>query len=171
MKLRLAVGSAVFLGLIVLANYTTTRYGMVPVGFGLTATFGTYFAGATFVVRDSLQDWFGRRVVVALIAAGALLSVFLAAPVIAVASGVAFLVSETADLIVYTPLRRRGYIRAAVASNVAGSFVDSVLFLALAGFPVWLSVPGQMAGKLALTLAAVLIVGGARAVLRKPERA
>jgi uncharacterized PurR-regulated membrane protein YhhQ (DUF165 family) len=154
---------AAFLGCILLANYVTTEYGMVPVGFGLMATAGTYLAGLTFVLRDSLQDMAGRWVTVALIAAGGLLSYLVADPFIALASGVAFAVSEVADTLIYSPLRQRGYVRAAVTSNVVGAFVDTFLFLWVAGFPVASAWQGQVVGKLTITIAIVLVVAGVRA--------
>lgn len=168
--MKYIVGIA-FLGCILAANYVTSEYGMVPVGFGLVATAGTYFAGLAFILRDSLQDLAGKTAVIAAIVAGAVLSYLISAPFIAIASGVAFLVSELADLAVYTPLRRRGYIKAAVASNAVGSAVDTVLFLTIAGFPLASSFAGQMVGKLAITLAVVLAVGVVRAVLRQSVRA
>lgn len=66
----LALGAAL-LACILAANYVTSRFGLVPVGFGLAATAGTYFAGLALVLRDSLQDVGGKRWVVAVIAAGA----------------------------------------------------------------------------------------------------
>ena len=168
---RATVPAAAFLACILAANYATTRWGMVPVGFGLTATAGTYFAGVTFVLRDLIHDLAGRRVVLALIVAGAALSFAVSAPFIALASAVAFGLSELADLAIYQPLRRRGYVRAAVASNIVGSFVDTVAFLAIAGFPVWASLPGQMVGKLTVTLAVVVGVVIVRALSRQPVRA
>jgi hypothetical protein len=161
-RMLTAITAAAFIGCILLANYVTTEYGMVPVGFGLMATAGTYFAGLTFVLRDSLQDAVGKWAVMVLIIFGALLSYLVSDPFIALASGVAFLVSEVADLLVYSPLRRRGYIRAAVASNVVGAFVDTVLFLWIAGFPIADAIAGQMVGKLAVTLVVVLAVAGYR---------
>jgi uncharacterized PurR-regulated membrane protein YhhQ (DUF165 family) len=162
--------AAGFLGCIITANYVTTRYGMVPVGFGLVATAGTYFAGASFVLRDSVQDTSGRRWVVALIAAGAVLSFLIAAPFIALASAVAFLLSETADFAIYQPLRRRGYIRAAIASNIAGTLVDTFAFLWIAGFPIQRAFAGQLVGKLTITAVVVLGVVVVRAVSRQPLR-
>lgn len=151
-----------FVGTILAANYVTTEYGMVPVGFGLTATAGTYFAGLAFILRDLVQDRAGRPAVVAIIHAGAALSYLISAPFIAIASAVAFLLSEAADFAVYTPLRKRGYIRAAVASNVAGAVVDTLLFLTIAGFPLSQAFAGQMVGKVAITLAAAALVAGVR---------
>ena len=159
MRYLIVVG---FLSTILLANYATSTWGMVPVGFGLVATAGTYFAGLSFVLRDAVQDAYGKRSVVCFIGTGALLSYLVADPFIALASGVAFLVSELADLAVYTPLRKRGYIRAAVASNIVGALVDTVLFLWIAGFAVWSAVPGQMVAKVAVTAVVVAIVTAAR---------
>lgn len=165
------VAGLVFLAAIVVANYLTTHHGLIPVGFGLTATAGTYAAGLTFVVRDTVQDYGGKSLVIALIILGALLSATASgdnANRIALASGVAFLISELADLAVYTPLRSRGYLRAAVASNVVGSAVDTVAFLAIAGFALTGDVfAGQMVAKLAVTVVLVVLVVGARAVLRE----
>lgn len=161
---RLApVIAVIFLGCILTANVVTTHLGMIPVGFGLVATAGTYFAGLTFILRDSLQDVAGKHWTLAVIAAGALLSFLVSDPFIALASAVAFGLSELADLAVYTPLRKRGYIRAAVASNIVGAFVDTVVFLTIAGFPILLALPGQMVGKLLVTLLAVIAVAIVRA--------
>lgn len=157
------VTSLGFIGCVLAANYVTGAYGMVPIGLGLVTTAGTFFAGATFVLRDTIQDQRGRAWVLWLIALGALLSFAVSPASIAVASMVAFAVSEVVDLTVYTPLRRRGYIRAAVASNLAGALVDTVLFLAIAGFPVWAALPGQIVAKGAVTLLAVLLVLTVRA--------
>jgi queuosine precursor transporter len=161
------VGLAAAAGLlacILAANFVTSRYGVVPVGFGLMATAGTYFAGVTFVLRDSLQDAAGKVSTLGLIAVGAALSFFLADPFIALASAVAFLTSEVADLVVYTPLRKRGYIRAAATSNVVGSFVDTIIFLTIAGFPISDALAGQMVGKLIVTALAVVLVVAFRTV-------
>lgn len=144
-----------FIGTILAANYVTTRYGMVPVGFGLVATAGTYFAGLAFILRDLVQDKAGRKAVVAVILMGAALSYAVSSPFIATASAVAFLLSEAADFAVYTPLRKRGYVRAAAASNVVGAGVDTVIFLTIAGFPLSQAFVGQMVGKVAVTLAVV----------------
>lgn len=158
-----ALAASAFLACILLANYVTTEYGMVPVGFGLMATAGTYLAGLTFVLRDTVQDGYGKAATIGLIVVGAGLSYLVADPFIALASGVAFLASETADLAVYTPLRRRGYLRAAIASNVVGALVDTVLFLWIARFPIADSIAGQMVGKVAVTAVVALIVAAVRA--------
>ena len=61
MKLTYAAGVvAAFLGTIVAANYAVTEWPDAPVGFGLTAPAGVYFAGLAFILRDELQDVGGR---------------------------------------------------------------------------------------------------------------
>jgi uncharacterized PurR-regulated membrane protein YhhQ (DUF165 family) len=161
-----SAAGAAFIACILAANYVTTEYGMVPVGFGLMATAGTYFAGLTFVLRDTVQDGLGKWATLVLIVFGAGLSYFVSDPFIALASGVAFAASEAADLVIYTPLRKRGYLRAATASNVVGAFVDTVLFLWIAGFPIRDAIAGQMVGKVAVTGAVVLLVVAVRLAAR-----
>jgi uncharacterized PurR-regulated membrane protein YhhQ (DUF165 family) len=169
-QLALPAAAAGFLACIVAANWATSHYGLVPVLFGLSATAGTYFAGGTFVLRDTVQDEGGRESVLLLIVVGAALSFVVGSGRIAVASGAAFLLSELADFVVYTPLRRRGYVRAAIASNVVGTLVDTFAFLWLAGFAiVGAVVAGQLVAKLTVTaLGAVLALGVSRAVSREP---
>lgn len=154
--------AALLLASVVAANYATSTFGMVPVGFGLTSTAGTFLAGLTFVLRDALQDTAGKRATLLVIFLSAVVSFAIADPFIALASAAAFLLAELSDLAVYTPLRKRGYIRAAVASNIVGSFVDTVAFLAIAGFAVWPAVPGQMLAKLTVTAVVVLVVAVVR---------
>lgn len=161
----------IYLSTIVAANYLTARYGFVPVGFGLLSTAGTYVAGAAFVARDAVQDTAGRAAALGTLAAGAALSWVLSTPQLALASAVAFLFSELVDMAVYTPLRRRGYVRAALASNVVGSIVDTLLFLTIAGFGLSpLSVTGQLVGKFWVTAVVVGLVVVARALLRNRFR-
>ena len=153
--------AAGFIGTIVLANYLTTRYGFVPVGFGLMATAGTFAAGFALALRDSTQDALGRRAVALVIVAGAALSFLVADPFIALASAAAFLVSELADFAIYTPLRRksrlgdRRWAGAVIASNLVGAVVDTVIFLGIAfgAAAILPSIPGQLVGKSWATLA------------------
>ena len=155
-----------FIATVVAANVLTAVYGLVPAGLGLTATAGTAAAGATLLARDWVHDAAGRRAVLACITAGALLSAVLAEPRLALASATAFAVSELADLAVYQPLRRRGLLRAVLASNAVGAPLDSIVFLTLAGLPVWAALPGQLWVKTLATVIPVAVVSVARAVLR-----
>src|SRR5690349_13224888 len=110
--MRRLIWPAVYVAGVVLANVLTERYGLVPVVFGLVTTAGTYAAAVVLVARNLAQDAVGRRWVLALMALGVVLSWWLASPQLALASGVAFGLSEAADMLIYTPLRRRGRSRA-----------------------------------------------------------
>ena len=145
-----------FVATIFAANWAIASFGLVPVGFGLAAPAGVYFAGLAFTLRDLVQDRLGRRAVVAAILAGAALSALVSGR-FALASGAAFLVSELADFAVYTPLRARGRLRAVLASNLVGLVIDSALFLSLA-FGSVAYLPGQVVGKLWATLAALALL-------------
>jgi len=138
-----------------LANWLIVRFGLVPVGFGLRAPAGVFVAGAAFVLRDVVQEELGLGWVLLAIAAGAVLSTAVAPVRIALGSGLAFLFSELCDLGVYTPLRRRSWVAAAVLSNTVGDLVDSVLFLTIA-FGTLANVLGLIVGKWYVTLPIVV---------------
>jgi queuosine precursor transporter len=158
------LAAVVFVGLVAAANWLTATYGLV-LDF---VTAGTFAAGLVLLVRDWLHEAGGRAWVFACIGLGAALSVVMSTPQLAVASGVAFAASEFADFAVYEPLRKRTLAGSMALSNTAGAVVDSLLFLALAGFPLtgWLAQSGI---KVAVTLpfiAAVVLVSIARRTRR-----
>lgn len=158
-----------YVACIVAANLLTNAYGLIPMGFGLVATAGTYAAGLALLARDWVQDAAGRWAAIAAILAGAAISA-LFSPALALASGVAFLLAELADMAVYTPLRSKGWGRAAAASGVVGAVVDTLVFLWIAGFPIALAFPGQMVGKvLWATLVPVLLVVVVRRAVSRPS--
>lgn len=156
---RFTVGGLAAAGYVLtifLANWAIQRYGVVPVGFGLAAPAGVYFVGLAFTFRDFVQEFLGRTAVVVAIAVGGAAAA-LVSPQFALASAVAFLVSELADLAVYTPLRRRNWLGAVALSNVVGLVLDSLLFLWLA-FHSFEFLPGQIVGKAWMTLLAVAVL-------------
>lgn len=158
------VAAVALVGTVFAANWAIVTFGFVPVGFGLVAPAGVYFAGLAFGLRDVVHDALGRRAVFACIAAGGLVSVGVS-PVFAFASATAFVVSELADLAVYEPLRERRWAVAAFASNIVGAVVDSALFLWLA-FGTLEHLLGQVVGKAWMGALGVVLVAGARSVGR-----
>lgn len=175
-----ALVAAGFIGTIALANWLTSRFGFVPVGFGFTATAGTFAAGFALALRDLTQDTTGRLGVLAVIIGGAALSFLIADPLIAAASGAAFLISELADFAVYTPLRARSrlgdrrWTGAVIASNAAGAIIDTVAFLGIAfgAAAILPAMAGQLVGKSWATIAYLAIgLGVARALFRQPVNA
>jgi uncharacterized PurR-regulated membrane protein YhhQ (DUF165 family) len=130
---------------------------LIPVAPGLMAPSGVLMVGLALVLRDLVQRRLGLGFAVAAILAGAALSALLAPPALVVASAAAFLLSEAADLAVYTPLQRRGLVLAVAASGLAGLVVDSVVFLGLA-FGSLEFLAGQVVGKLWMVLLALPVV-------------
>lgn len=166
-----AVALTAYVGVIVLANYlivhgmpgaTATPFHTytLPVGFGLAAPAGTYLAALTFPLRDVVQRFGGRFLGIAAILIAALVSWWVSDPIIAVASGGTFLISETLDFAVYTPLQRRWFVLAVVASGIVASLVDSLLFLRWAGLPYG---NGNLEGLIVGKLWIVTVVGGSLA--------
>jgi uncharacterized PurR-regulated membrane protein YhhQ (DUF165 family) len=147
---------ACYIATIFCANWAIETYGFVPVGFGLMAPAGVYFAGLAFTFRDLVHERVGVRGVLVAITIGAICSWFIS-PTFAVASAVAFTFSELSDLAVYTPLRRRSWIGAVALSNTVGLVVDSALFLWLA-FGSLDYIAGQIVGKAWMTILAVVIL-------------
>lgn len=162
-RARTATGVALgvsFVATVFLANWAISTFGAVPVGFGLVAPAGVYFAGLAFTLRDLLQEVAGARSVIVGVVLGATLSGVIS-PAFAIASATAFLFSELADFAVYTPLRRRRWLTAVIASNIVGLVVDSILFLWLAfGSLTYLS--GQVVGKAWMTGLAIVVLALAR---------
>jgi uncharacterized PurR-regulated membrane protein YhhQ (DUF165 family) len=144
-----------YIATIAAANWAITTWGLVPVGFGQLAPAGVYFAGLAFTLRDLTQESLGRWWTLAAIGSGALLSLAISDPFVAGASCAAFLVSETADMLVYTPLRERHWLGAVALSNTVGLLLDSMLFLLLA-FGSLDFLAGQVVGKVEMTVLAVL---------------
>lgn len=105
---------------------------LIPVAPGVMAPSGVLMIGLALVLRDLVQRRLGVRWAAGAVVVGAALSALVAPPALVVASGIAFLVSEMADLGVYTPLQRRGLVLAVFASSIVGLAVDSAIFLYLA---------------------------------------
>ena len=157
---------AAFIACVPVANWMIGNVGtkcipngpcLIPVGFGFDAPSGVLLVGIALVLRDFVQRDLGRWMAVAAIVAGAVLSGAIAPPALVVASAAAFLLSELADFAVYTPLQKRGFIKAVVASSIVGLIVDSVLFLWLA-FGSFKYLEGQIIGKAWAVLAAVAVL-------------
>ncbi|MED5429233.1 MAG: VUT family protein [Chloroflexota bacterium] len=157
MTLKIFV-AAIYVLVIVIANWSIQKWGIVSVGFGLMAPAGVYFAGLAFSIRDALQEVSDKYWIIGAIVVGAIVSYAIEdGGKIAIASGSAFFLSELADFAVYSPLRYRGKIRALFASNVVGLVADSILFLYLAfGSLEFLS--GQVVAKAYMTGGVIIIM-------------
>lgn len=161
---------ALFVATIPAANFMLTNVGycsdvgpcVLPVGFGLMAPSGVYVIGLALVVRDYIHERAGVMAAYGAIVAGALVSWPMTGDRLALAGAFAFFLGESADLLVYEPLRRRGLALAMMASGVVGAIVDSALFLIFA-FGSLDFLAGQVVGKLAATVAVVIGLTALRA--------
>jgi queuosine precursor transporter len=155
-----------FIGTIPLANWMIHSVGtfcvpdgpcMIPVAPGIMAPSGVLVVGLAFVLRDIVQRELGSKFAIAAIFVGAALSGLVASPALVIASIAAFTLSELADFAVYTPLQKRGLVKAVLASSVVGLVIDSAVFLYLA-FGSLAYIEGQIIGKLLMVLIALPLI-------------
>lgn len=104
-------------------------------------TWGAFTYPVAFLVTDLTNRRYGpqaaRRVVLVGFAVAVVLSVWLATPRIAIASGSAFLVAQLLDVSIFDRLRRAAWWKAPLISSVIGSIVDTIIFFSLAFAPVF----------------------------------
>jgi uncharacterized PurR-regulated membrane protein YhhQ (DUF165 family) len=134
---------------------------LLPVAPGLLAPSGVTMVGVALVLRDLVQRRLGVAAASWAILGGAAISALLAPAALVVASAAAFLLSEFADLAVFTPLARRRLLAAVVVSGLVGLVVDSVVFLWLA-FGSLDFLAGQVVGKAWMVLLSVPFVAWLR---------
>lgn len=143
-----------------------TAANLISAHFGPQASIYNAFAliGLTLVIRDRLHDqWHRNRVpkMAALILAGSLLA-YLVTPDagrIGIASGIAFLASETVDAIVYALVHRWPWLERSNTSNFFGAAVDSLIFPTIAfGGLLWGITVGQFTAKVAGALLFTLLI-------------
>ena len=189
---------------VVAASNVLVQYPLPWFGLEELLTFGAFTYPIAFLVTDLTNRRFGTRsarlVVMAGFAVAIVLSVFLATPRIAIASGGAFLVAQLLDVSVFDALRRQAWWRAPLVSSVLGSLLDTLIFFGLAfaarfawldtGFgledgslafpvdwfgtevPLWVSLAfGDLMVKLAMALAMLAPYGALLSVLKPAEAA
>jgi uncharacterized PurR-regulated membrane protein YhhQ (DUF165 family) len=124
---------------VILANWLASAY---VVGVPLTpytAPAGVFCIGAVLVLRDWIQQLRGLFWTMPLVYTAGLISWaagdlagWTALEKIAIASVVAFTVSETVEAVVFTPIRNRNLSAGVALSGTIGNAVDSYLFLTIA---------------------------------------
>jgi uncharacterized PurR-regulated membrane protein YhhQ (DUF165 family) len=104
-------------------------------------TWGAFSYPLAFLVTDVTNRLLGpraaRRVVYCGFAIAIVLSVWVATPRIAIASGTAFLAGQLLDIGVFNWLRYRSWWKAPAFSSLAGSVADTAVFFMLAFAPVF----------------------------------
>jgi uncharacterized PurR-regulated membrane protein YhhQ (DUF165 family) len=104
-------------------------------------TWGAFTYPVAFLVTDLTNRRFGpsaaRIVVFAGFALAVILSIALATPRIAIASGTAFLTAQLLDVAIFDRLRTQAWWRAPLVSSVLGSVLDTFIFFTLAFAPAF----------------------------------
>jgi len=126
----------VVMTLVVVASNILVQYPFELFGLGDYLTWGAFTYPVAFLVTDLTNRRHGPRVARQLVVVGfalaVVLSIWLATPRIAMASGTAFLVGQLLDITLFNRLRRQAWWRAPFVSTVIGSVLDTALFFSLA---------------------------------------
>ena len=134
-------GSSLYLfvaamAVVVAASNYLVQFPVEHFGLGAVLTWGAFTYPVAFLVTDLTNRRFGpgaaRRVVFAGFALAVALSVWLASPRIAIASGSAFLLAQLVDVLVFDRLRHRAWWRPPLVSSLVGSVIDTAIFFSLA---------------------------------------
>jgi uncharacterized PurR-regulated membrane protein YhhQ (DUF165 family) len=124
---------------VVVISNILVQYPFAHFGLGELLTWGAFTYPFAFLVNDLTNRRFGklaaRRVVAAGFITALILSVWLASPRIAIASGTAFLMAQLIDIGVFDRLRASSWWKAPLISTFIGSAVDTVLFFGIAFAP------------------------------------
>ncbi|MEX0406403.1 queuosine precursor transporter [Aquibium sp. LZ166] len=121
---------------VVAASNFLVQYPFAHFGLGEILTWGAFTYPVAFLVNDLTNRRFGpraaRKVVLAGFVIAVVLSVWLATPRIAFASGTAFLAAQLLDASIFDRLRGNAWWQAPFISTLIGSVLDTVLFFGLA---------------------------------------
>ncbi|WP_420712702.1 queuosine precursor transporter [Ancylobacter sp. SL191] len=132
---RLAIPVAAMMAVVAASN-VLVQHPVEYLGLAEVLTWGAFTYPLAFLVNDLTNRRFGpavaRQVVYAGFALAVVLSIWLATPRIALASGSAFLVGQLLDIGVFNRLRRLSWWHAPLAGSLLGSAIDTVLFFSLA---------------------------------------
>lgn len=121
---------------VVVASNFLVQYPVQYLGLGEILTWGAFTYPVAFLITDLTNRRFGVRAARLVVSVGFVLavalSVWLASPRIAIASGTAFLVAQFLDISIFDAMRRQAWWRAPLISSLAGSVIDTVIFFSLA---------------------------------------
>ena len=141
--------------LIVAVNWAFTVVHPVALPGGTMWPPVSLLVGFVFVVRDFAQREIGHFVLLAMLA-GAVLSYVMADPFVAIASAVAFAVSELVDWAVYS-FTGKTLSERILYSSALGTPVDSAIFLG--GVDILFGVPGLLSAAAVAAMTASKMIG------------
>lgn len=167
----------IYLFSIIIANVVTAKFAPMELGVFIIP-YGTLFIGLTLVMRDMVQNRFGRKktylLIVAALAISAITSHLLGDALwVVFASTLSFIISETVDTEIYTRFKLP-FVKRVMYSGIIAGFLDSAIFVIVGIGPLglkyvpWELVPYAIAGQwIAKTLMQLIVAGGIRHFVMK----
>jgi queuosine precursor transporter len=124
------------MAVVVLASNILVQYPLTFAGLGDYLTWGAFSYPFAFLITDLTNRRFGpvtaRKVVYAGFVLAVALSISLATPRIAIASGSAFLAAQLLDIGIFSRLRDRAWWLPPFVSSVVSSALDTAIFFSFA---------------------------------------
>lgn len=157
-----------YLFAIVIANIVTAKFAPLQLGIFIIP-WGSFLIGATFILRDLVQNKFGKNKTYLIIIIALLLSAISSYLLgdtlwIVFASAVSFAISETTDTEIYSRLNLSMNLRV-LYSGVVGGILDSTIFVIIGLSPlgagivpwefIWMAIVGQIIIKVTMQLLGV----------------
>lgn len=131
----LSLAILAMVGVVAASNYLV-QFPFQPFGLQDLLTWGAFTYPMAFLVTDLTNRKFGpqvaRLIVLVGFALAVVLSIWLATPRIAIASGTAFLVAQMLDVFVFNRLRQDAWWKAPLTSSFLGSTLDTIIFFGIA---------------------------------------
>ncbi|MCG6857143.1 MAG: queuosine precursor transporter [Salaquimonas sp.] len=135
-RLRAIFPFVLAMATIVAASNYLVQFPFAHFGLKDVLTWGAFTYPVAFLINDLTNRRLGVKAARLTVYAGFVLavviSVWLATPRIAIASGTAFLCAQLLDTQVFNGLRRRAWWQAPFVSTMFGSVLDTVLFFGIA---------------------------------------
>ncbi|WP_156290064.1 VUT family protein [Oceanobacillus salinisoli] len=160
-----------YISVIILANVITAKFAPLELGMFIIP-YGSFLIGATFILRDFVQNKYGKKNTYMLIGIALMLSAvssYLLGDTlwIVFASAVSFLVSEAFDTEIYSRMKKSFYTRV-LYSGTVGGILDSAIFVIVGLSPlgagmvpwagVWSAILGQILIKVVMQFVGVFIL-------------
>ena len=140
-SLKRAFPFVVAMAVIVAASNFLVQYPFDHFGLKDILTWGAFTYPFAFLANDLANRRLGMSAARIVVASGfviaIILSVWLATPRIAIASGTAFATAQLLDLLIFDRMRRLAWWKAPLLSSIIASAIDTVLFFQLAFAPAF----------------------------------
>jgi len=166
---RLFFALSIFMGLTVIVSNYLVQFPVKHYGLRELLTYGAFTYPITFLITDLANRAFGksiaRRIVYIGFTIGVLLTLFISTNFsdlisirIAIGSGLAFLIAQNIDILLFDKLRKKIWFVAPLTSSVFGSIVDTFLFFSIAFYNSGISWVSLALGDLTIKLLMSLLM-------------